>query len=143
MEGLFKRLIWFVRERTELFLLHPEESFREQSLGNEKLQAKVHIIEEDRLSLCQMLVERNSCVWAPETEVLEVQSQKVLNGLFGVGKGTFLPNGGGEVLRLIMNLQPSKCSFTTGSRSNRGSSFNYTVFVVAGEWQGADSNISV
>ena len=60
----------------------------------------------DRLSLCKLLVERNICCWVPLDEVVQVGNQPILNGLFGVGKGTFLESGD-EVLRLIMNLKPS------------------------------------
>ena len=100
-----------VCEGTKWFLLHPEESLLSEPVGGEKLQARVHIREDDRLDLCKLLVERNICDWVPSGDVLEVQSTKVLNGMFGVGKGSFLPDGGGEVLRLIMNLRPSNSVF--------------------------------
>ena len=51
-------------------------------------------------------MERNICCWVPLDEVVQVGNQPILNGIFGVGKGTFLESGD-EVLRLIMNLKPS------------------------------------
>lgn len=72
------------------------------------LQAKVHIQKGDEKQLCELLVGRNICGWVPEDEVLRVGGVKVLNGLFGVGKGKFLDeNNEIEILRVIMNLKPT------------------------------------
>lgn len=72
------------------------------------LQAKVHIQKGDEKQLCELLVGRNICGWVPEDEVLRVGGVKVLNGVFGVGKGKFLDeNNEIEILRVIMNLKPT------------------------------------
>ena len=91
---------------TREFLLRPEDSLLKEPLGEQKLQARVHMDRDEQLELCQLLVERNICGWIAEQEVLRVGGVKVLNGLFAVGKGSFLASGK-EVQRLIMNLKPS------------------------------------
>ena len=95
-----------VSEGTREFLLNPENALLDERDVKVKLQAKVHVEEGQQLPLAKVLVKRRICVWVPEEEVLEVAGQKVLNGLFAVGKGTHLPSGQ-EVQRLIMNLVPS------------------------------------
>ena len=126
-----------VCEGTKRFLLHPEESLLQEPLGNQKLQAKVHIVQEDRRALCELLVERNICVWVPEAEVLQVGSERVLNGLFAVGKGTHLQNGRGEVQRLIMNLKPSNSVFhqVQGSTGDLPAITQYLSMVISGSEQ--------
>ena len=71
-----------VKGRTRSFLLHPEDCIVEdcgQPLP--KLQAKCHILEEDRLRLALSLVERGVCFWCEESAVFTYRQQKVLNGL--------------------------------------------------------------
>ena len=92
------------------FLDHPEESLLDVPVDGVRLQAKVHVENDEALALCQLLVQRNICSWIPDDEVLTVQGQKVLSGMFAVGKGTFL-EGGDEVQRLIMNLIPNDACF--------------------------------
>ena len=96
----------FCCDGTKSFLSFPEQSLLFEPPPNVKLQAKVHIEKGQELELAKTLVERNICTWVAEEDVLCVKGFRVLNGMFGVGKGTFLPQGG-EVLRLIMNLIPS------------------------------------
>lgn len=96
-----------VKGRTRSFLLHPEDCIVEdcgQPLP--KLQAKCHILEEDRLRLALSLVERGVCFWCEESAVFTYRQQKVLNGLFGVAKSSLLTDGRPQ-LRCIMNLIPS------------------------------------
>lgn len=96
-----------VKGRTRSFLLHPEDCIVEdcgQPLP--KLQAKCHILEEDRLRLALSLVERGVCFWCEESAVFTYRQQKVLNGLFGVAKSSLLADGRPQ-LRCIMNLIPS------------------------------------
>ena len=77
-------------------------------LGPSSSSAKVHIQKGDEKQLCELLVGRNICGWVPEDEILRVGGVKVLNGLFGVGKGKFLDeNNEIEILRVIMNLKPT------------------------------------
>lgn len=71
-----------------------------------KLQARVHIQQDEALPFCQLLVERKICTWTPDGEVLVVGGQKVLNGLFAVGQGTMIDEHT-ELQRTIMNLVPS------------------------------------
>ena len=76
-----------------------------------KLQAKVHIAPNEALEFCQLLVERKICTWVLDDDVLEVSGQKVLNGLFAVGKGSFVENSDIELQRTIMNLIPTNSVF--------------------------------
>ena len=62
-----------------------------------KLQARVHIQQDEALPFCQLLVERKICTWTPDGEVLVAGGQKVLNG---IDEHT-------ELQRTIMNLVPS------------------------------------
>ena len=95
-----------VSEGTKWFLNHPEEALLDSPAKPVKLQGKVHVHPEEQLALAKLLVERKICVWVDSEDVLTVGNEKVLNGLFAVGKGSFL-NPGKEVQRLIMNLVPT------------------------------------
>ena len=95
-----------VSEGTRWFLENPLESLLPASTNGVKLQAKVHIHKGEEMKLCDVLVKRRICRWIPERDVLQIGGEKVLNGMFAVGKGTFLPSGE-ETQRLIMNLVPS------------------------------------
>ena len=70
-----------------------------------KLQAKVHIVKGDERGLADLLIDRGICTWVHESEVFCYRGQKVLNGLFGVEKGS-LAESGETALRCIMNLIP-------------------------------------
>ena len=96
-----------VSGRTNMFLRDPSGCILIDD-GRElpKLQAKVHFQENEKLRVANLLVERNICTWRPYSEVMEYRGQKVLNGLFAVGKGAYLPDGR-EIQRCIMNLIPS------------------------------------
>ena len=97
----------FVSPGTRRFLENPEESLLgEVPLDRKILQSKVHIQEGDKLGLAKLLVARKVCCWVEAEEVLKIGNCRVLNGLFGVGKGKFLPDGR-EIQRVIMNLIPS------------------------------------
>ena len=74
-----------------------------------KLQAKVHIAEDDKLSLSQLLCERGVCTWVEESDVFRYRGQRVLNGMFGVPKSNSLEDGR-PCLRCIMNLIPSNAT---------------------------------
>eukprot|EP00435_Cladocopium_sp_Y103_P015342 s342_g3.t1 len=95
-----------VTEGTRWFLEHPEESRLGLVPEGVKLQAKVHVFPSEALELFTLLVQRRICSWISDDDVLEVQGQKILSGMFAVGKGAFLPDGR-EVQRIIMNLIPS------------------------------------
>ena len=96
-----------VSDRTKAFLCNPDGCLLEDD-GRElpPLQAKVHFGDGELQSVAGLLVTHHVCDWIPFEDVLEVRGQKVLNGLFAVGKGSFL-NNGKEIQRCIMNLIPS------------------------------------
>eukprot|EP00435_Cladocopium_sp_Y103_P053509 s678_g17.t1 len=95
-----------VCEGTRWFLDHPEESLLPEVPKNTKLQAKVHIKQGEDLEFFKLLVSRNICTWVDDSEVLVVNGQQVLNGMFAVGKGTMVEPGL-ELQRTIMNLVPA------------------------------------
>ena len=100
-----------VCEGTRKFLENPLDSLREVIPQDLRvLQAKVHVAKGEETSLSKLLVSRNICTWVPEEDVLRVGGCRVLNGLFGVGKGKFLDDGR-EIQRVIMNLIPSNHVF--------------------------------
>lgn len=92
------------------FLEHPEESLLADPPLDIKLQAKVHIHSGEALEFCRLLVERNVCRWVADEDVLRIRGVQVLNGMFAVGKGTFLDNNL-ELQRTIMNLIPTNAVF--------------------------------
>eukprot|EP00438_Fugacium_kawagutii_P035668 Skav205025 [mRNA] locus=scaffold1026:370533:376645:- [translate_table: standard] len=71
-----------------------------------KLQAKVHFQEGEKLKVAKLLVDRRVCDWIPLSEVIRYRGEPVLNGMFAVGKDSFLDDGR-QVQRCIMNLIPS------------------------------------
>jgi hypothetical protein len=71
-----------------------------------KLQAKVHIAPNEKMSVASLLIERNICQWIELEEVISFREAKVLNGMFGVAKGACLEDGRSH-LRVVMNLIPS------------------------------------
>ena len=82
---------------------HPEESLVSVFFAGVKLQAKVHITHGESLAFCQVLVERQVCVWVPDDDVVTMGGAQVLSGTFAVGKG--VPSEAGrELQRTIMNL---------------------------------------
>ena len=99
----------FVSPATRYFLENPKNSLLEEVPQDMRLlHARVHIQKGDELELCKLLVDRNICGWVPESEVLTIRGVKVLNGLFGVGKGKFIDESKEkEILRVIMNLKPT------------------------------------
>eukprot|EP00435_Cladocopium_sp_Y103_P066273 s1586_g28.t1 len=99
-----------VSEGTRWFLEHPEESLLPSAPEGVKLQAKVHITPGEALEFCSLLVERRICTWVRDDTVLTVNNQQILNGMFAVGKNTFLDSGA-EVQRTIMNLVPTNSVF--------------------------------
>ena len=70
------------------------------------LQAKVPVDSSYKVTLAELLVRRKVCCWVAQRDVLQVGGCRVLNGLFGVGKGKYLEDGR-EIQRVIMNLIPS------------------------------------
>eukprot|EP00435_Cladocopium_sp_Y103_P026117 s1612_g6.t1 len=95
---------------TQWFLEHPEESVMMDPKPGVKLQAKVHVAPHETLKFFNLLVERRICNWIADDDVLKINGQQVLNGMFAVGKGSFLPNGE-ELQRTIMNLVPTNSCF--------------------------------
>ena len=107
-----------VCEGTRWFLEHPQKSAVNHVDPSIKLHAKVHIHADEALAFCKLLVERRICTWVPQHEVLVVNGQKVLKGMFGVGKGTFLESGE-EIQRAIMNLIPTNACFAHAQGATR------------------------
>ena len=100
-----------VCDGTRKFLENPLDSLRDVIPQDLRvLQAKVHVAKDEETSLSKLLVSRNICTWVPEEDVLRVGGCRVLNGLFGIGKGKFLDDGR-EIQRVIMNLIPSNHVF--------------------------------
>eukprot|EP00435_Cladocopium_sp_Y103_P037912 s2720_g10.t1 len=97
-------------EGTKWFLEHPEESELKELGSDVKLQAKVHIKKDEALDFCKLLVDRRICVWIADADVFRFNNQQVLNGLFAVGKNSFLSSGE-EIQRTIMNLVPTNACF--------------------------------
>lgn len=100
-----------VCEGTRKFLENPLDSLRDDVPADRRvLQAKVHIAPGEESKLSDLLVSRNICKWVEEESVLQVGGCRVLNGMFGVGKGKYLDDGR-EYQRVIMNLIPSNRVF--------------------------------
>eukprot|EP00435_Cladocopium_sp_Y103_P017786 s1144_g4.t1 len=69
-------------------------------------EAKVHVEDGERMKVAEALVSRGNCSWVELDSVMVYRGTRVLNGLFGVGKSSTLPDGR-CTLRVIMNLIPS------------------------------------
>eukprot|EP00435_Cladocopium_sp_Y103_P019621 s4562_g4.t1 len=97
----------WTRGRTRTFLNHPELCVKpDTGQPLPKLQAKVHVEDGERMKVAEALVSRGICNWVELDRVLVYRGTRVLNGLFGVGKSSTLPDGR-CTLRVIMNLIPS------------------------------------
>lgn len=100
----------WVSPRTREFLLEPQSLLKDpQTVVFPKMPGRVHIKAEDTMRIATELVKRRICDWIPLDKVYKVRGTPVLNGLFGVGKPTFLSDGR-QVLRLIMNLTGSNAT---------------------------------
>ena len=95
---------------TRWFLENPGESLLDYPPENVKLQAKVHVEASEAKELFELLVSRRICAWIPDEEVFMMGNQKVLSGMFAVGKGT-KTDSGLETQRIIMNLIPCNACF--------------------------------
>jgi hypothetical protein len=100
-------LIDLVEDHVREFLLNPEASL----LPPDQVEpgantACMQVVPEEEDRIVNELVERGLLIWLREDRVVRHLGEKVTNGLFGVGKNKRLQDGR-EVLRLIMNLQPS------------------------------------
>ena len=105
--GCIPAVSW-VSGRTLVFLTNPWDCVLPESevAPNFKLKAKkVHVVDDDKLALAELLVSRGVCTWTEEKKVFKYRGEMVLNGLFGVAKSSQLPNGK-PVLRVVMNLIP-------------------------------------
>ena len=123
-----------VSQGTRWFLEHPDESLLNRPKDGVKLQAKVHVHPCHSMSFFKLLVERRICTWVADQDVLVVNGQQVLNGMFAVGKGSFLDSGE-EVQRTIMNLVPSNACFKQleGATSDLPSICQYLSLVLNGD----------
>ena len=103
-------VVEWLKGKTRTFMNFPSDCIcpdTGQSLP--KLQARVHIADDDKLELCELLCERGVCTWVEESEVFRYRGQRVLNGMFGVPKSSTLDDGR-PCLRCIMNLIPSNAT---------------------------------
>ena len=130
------KAVELLSEGSREFLLHPEKSLLQDPDIKVKLQAKVHVGKGEELGLFKLLAERRICTWVRTEDVLMVQNEKVLNGMFAVGKGSSLP-GGGEIQRLIMNLIPTNAVFkqAQGATDDLPAISQYLSVVLYGEEQ--------
>ena len=100
-------LVDFVSPFTRRMLLEPERCILpDKGQPLPKLQGRIHMNQNERERISDLLVERGVCRWTPLKDVLTYRGERVLNGLFGVEKSS-LTASGRPVLRLIMNLVPS------------------------------------
>eukprot|EP00438_Fugacium_kawagutii_P023262 Skav224627 [mRNA] locus=scaffold1903:51756:62319:+ [translate_table: standard] len=115
------------------FLLRPEDSLLDDVPWDTPLKAKVHIKKGEELELALKLVERKICVWTPREDILRINNQLVLNGMFAVGKGRFQDDGG-ETQRLIMNLVPTNrvCRHAQGATADLPGITQYLSLVLDG-----------
>ena len=104
--GSIDVLKW-TKGRTRSFLLHPEDCLvADEGQILPKLQAKVHILGDDKMLVANLLVERHICDWIELDSVIQFKGERVLNGMFGVAKTATLADNRPH-LRVIMNLIPS------------------------------------
>ena len=96
----------FVSEQTKGWLLNPGRSLLDD-VGQDvpRLQAKIHVVDNEMDDIAAELVSRGVCDWVPLDSVVTFRKQRVLNGLFGVEKSGSVKSGR-SILRLIMNLIP-------------------------------------
>ena len=103
-------VVEWLRGKTRTFMNFPSDCIcPDTGQPLPKLQARVHIAEDDKLGLCELLCERGFCTWVEESEVFRYRGQRVLNGMFGVPKSSTLADGR-SCLRCIMNLIPSNAT---------------------------------
>lgn len=100
----------FVSRHTRELLLHPSRSILEDD-GRKlpRMKGIIHADEGEMQLIADELVDRGICQWIRSDDVAVYRGKKVLNGLFGVEKGTKLDNEK-PVLRLIMNLVSSNAT---------------------------------
>ena len=73
---------------------HPEEFLVSAVFQGVRLRAKGHIAHGESLESCQLLVERQVCVWVPDDDVLAMGGAQVLNGMFSLLARVFLQKPG-------------------------------------------------
>lgn len=100
-------LVDLVSDGTRRILENPEGLLKEDfDHPRPKIPGAVHFGKGEKERVCDELVKRGICDWIRLSEVVEVRSTKVLNGLCGVKKPATLSDGR-HVLRVIMNLKAS------------------------------------
>ena len=100
----------WVSPRTREFLLDPSRLLEDpQTVVLPKMPGRIHVKAWDKMKIASELVKRRICDWIPLEQVYKIRGTPVLNGLFGVGKPSFLQDGR-QVLRLIMNLTGSNAT---------------------------------
>ena len=99
-------ILEYLSEGSASWLRSPERLKRNSDLfGGYKFEAKLHMLDTDKLSIAHTLVSRGVCDWIPISEVFEFQGKRLFNGMFGVKKEAHLDSGL-PILRTIMNLTP-------------------------------------
>ena len=100
----------FVSRHTQELLLNPSRSILEDDGRSlPRMKGIIHADDCEMQLIADELVERGVCQWIGSDDVAVYRGKKVLNGLFGVEKGSKLDNGK-PVLRLIMNLVSSNAT---------------------------------
>ena len=87
------------------YVLHFERYLKPSAEWGSVPRPRVMVSDEDWPAVCQGLVASRVCVFIPEEDVFCTDQGPLLNGMFGVSKEEFTPEGV-EVYRLIMNLIP-------------------------------------
>ena len=100
----------WVSPRTREFLLDPSRLLKDpQTVVLPKMPGRIHVKAGDKMKIAVELVKRRICDWIPLEKVYKIRGTPILNGLFGVGKPSFLQDGR-QILRLIMNLTGSNAT---------------------------------
>ena len=90
------------------------------------MPGRIHVKACDKMKIASELVKRRICDWIPLEKVYKIRGTPILNGLFGVGKPSFLQDGR-QVLRLIMNLTGSNATQEQLTGGCIGLPFNHVV----------------
>ena len=87
------------------YVLHFDQYLKPESEWELLRPPRVMVEEDNWPEVCRGLVHSRVCVFIEEDSVFHTSSGPLLNGLFGVTKEEFTPEGV-EIFRLIMNLTP-------------------------------------
>lgn len=144
--GSINAIDW-VSEHSKHLLLNPQLSLLpDDGRPLPRLEGIVHAEKGEIDGIADELVKRGVCEWVPLDSVIRYRGSPVLNGLFGVMKGSSLEDGR-PILRLIMNLVGSNSimrQFTGAVKHLPNIATWMSIFVEEGEevrmWQSDMSN---